>query len=90
MTIKDFPNWNDGDILPTNELLKPSYVRDDYVVFSGRFLVFDGKTVSIWVFHRPPHPVGGYYPGYWQEGRVRQCLRWMILPLGDEPVHESN
>lgn len=81
--------WNSG--VPSNDDLHVVFKRGEYEVLGGIFIVWDGTTVTVDGFKRPPKgsikpskdSPEYWYRGYWDRGSVR---RWMKMP---DPPKES-
>ena len=75
-----FPHWNWCDCPVPDELLVVIFKRDDYVVRGNKFLTYDGRSVEVRSFERPPG-----YSGYWRGVEDTSIVTaWMQLPtFGD-------
>lgn len=77
------------DRLPQKDELHITFQRENYIHYSGRFLVWDGEQILINVFDMPPRSKkegGGHYCGYWR-GISIEVKAWMPLP---NPPLETN
>jgi hypothetical protein len=72
-----FPHWNTGK--PPDSMLRVVFERGDYKALGGNFLVDNGRSVAVLMFHRPPPSEGRSFSGYWELPDFKP-VRWMQLP----------
>lgn len=71
-------NWI-TDRKPYLEELQPIFKRENYVIYGGMFIVWDGEKVRFEQFVKPPKSnYKEYYEGYFKSENIKA---WMPIPI---------